>query len=64
MSIATAQTFENSITLRSPRKPVSLGLIAAVSLAAITLIPLAVAAYGISRGGIEAYAMLAAILLG
>ena len=52
------------ITLRSTRKPVAIGMIAALSLTAIALIPVAVAAYGISRGGIEAYAMLAAILLG
>ena len=49
MSIASATTFESGITLRSTRKPVAIGMIAALSLTAIALIPVAVAAYTSSR---------------
>ena len=64
MSIATANTFDTAITLRAPRKAGKTGLVIGLGLTAFALIPLAIAAFGISRGGLEAYMVLAAVMLG
>lgn len=64
MSIAAAQTFENGISLRAVRKPGKTAFVAGAILTAATLVPFAVAAFGIARGGIEPYIFLAALVLG
>ncbi len=63
MSNSSAQTFENH-SLGNSRMPGVMGVIAAASLAIAALIPVAIAAFGIARGGIEAYIVLAALVLG
>ena len=64
MSIANTQTFENGVILRTGRKPGKVAIFATVALAAIALIPVATAAFGIARGGVEPYIVLAALVLG
>ena len=54
----------HNINLRNTAKGGKIGLIIGAALAAIGLIPVAVAAAGILRGGVEPYMVLAALILG
>ena len=64
MRIATTEGFSFSIALRAPRKPVSYALVAVLILSSLALVPVVIAAFGIARGGVEPYMVLAALMLG
>jgi hypothetical protein len=64
MSLATALTLQSSPALRAPRKMNRSMMICGLGLTLAAITPFAIAAFGIARGGIEPYMVLAALVLG
>lgn len=64
MSLAIAHNVESEISLRSTGKTGRFALVAGLIATLVALAPFAVAAFGIARGGIEPYIVLAALALG
>ncbi len=63
MDNSSTQTFQTHL-IGASRTLGVMGVIAAASLALAVLIPVAIAAFGLARGGVEPYLVLAALVLG